>query len=391
MNNFIPYTKQTLEKEDVEQVAVVLNEELITRGPHVEAFEKAVADYCGAQYAVSFNSGTTALNAAAYAGNIGQFDDCLTTPNSFIASAGCASLRGAKTVFLDIDRSTGNLNLDYLQFNLEKKKTRGKTVVIPVHFAGIAVDMEKLESVITDPNVLVIEDAAHAFGSKYKDGSRVGSCKWSNMTVFSFHPAKQVTTGEGGMVLTNDEELFFRLKLYRNNGIIREGEHLFGTQALGYYEVHDLTGNYHLTDFQAALGNSQFKRIDQTVEKRRKLIKEYRKLLKKTQNIKMFSEEFDDMTSFHLAVVQIDFEAFGTSHEKVMQTLQEKGIGTQRHYIPIYRHPVFLKSSGDISEYFPEMERYYKEALSLPLYTSLKIEEVRYVVETLITCLKNSN
>ncbi|HRD56052.1 MAG TPA: DegT/DnrJ/EryC1/StrS family aminotransferase [Parachlamydiaceae bacterium] len=390
MNNFIPYTKQTLEKEDIEQATAALKEELITRGPHAENFEKSMAHYCGAQYAVSFNSATTALYAATFAGRVGSFDDCLTTPNSFIASAGCAASRGAKPVFLDIDRETGNFNLDYLKYNLEKKKSRGKTVILPVHFAGIPVDMEKLDSLIADPNALVIEDAAHAIGSSYKDGSKVGSCKWSHMTVFSFHPAKQLTTGEGGMVLTNDEELCYRLKLYRNNGIVKEGKHLIGKEALGYYEVHDLTGNFHLTDFQAALGLSQLKRVDAIAEKRRVLIKEYRKLLKDVPNIKMFTKEFDDSSSFHLAVVQIDFEAFKTTREKVMFELKEKGIGTQCHYIPIYRHPVFSKVSGDINEYFPEMERYYAQALSLPLYTNLKLEEVNYVVNSLKQVLQLS-
>lgn len=388
MNNFIPYTKQSIHPVDIENVAFALNQEIITRGKTVEEFEKSVAEYCGASYAVSFNSGTTALYAAAFAGRVGSHDECLTTPNSFVASTGCMASNQATPVFLDIDRKTGNLDLNQLQFNLEKKKSRGRTVILPVHFAGIPVDMEKIDYMIQDPDALVIEDAAHALGSCYKDGTKVGSCRWSQMTIFSFHPAKQITTGEGGMVTTNDEEYLNRLKLYRNNGIIREGKDLIQQEAPWYYEAHDLTGNFHLTDFQSALGLSQFKRLDQIVEKRKKLIKAYRKLLKNMPHVTMLTPEYDDQVSFHLAVVQIDYKAFKTTRTEVMHKLKEKGIGTQYHYVPIYRHPYFSKTMGDISEYFPEMENYYSQALSLPLYTDLKLEEVDYVVKSLKQILR---
>lgn len=377
MNNFIPYTKQTITNEDIDSTKEVLSRTLITRGEITENFERAIADYTGSKYAVSFNSGTTALQAACYAGKVSSHDECLTTPNSFVASTGCAVSFGATPVFLDIDRKTGNLDLKNIQFNLEKKKSRGKTVIIPVHFAGIPVDMEKMERMIQDPNTLIIEDAAHALGSSYKNGMKVGSCEYSQMTIFSFHPAKQIAAGEGGMVMTNDEELYNRLKLYRNNGIVRD------EQNPSHYDIIDITGNFHLTEFQAALGLSQFRRIDQIVEKRKQLIKAYRKLLKNMPHIQMFTSEFDEHVSFHLAVVQIKFEAFRTTREQVMQKLKDKGIGTQYHYIPIYRHSYFSKTMGDVSEYFPEMEGYYKEGLSLPLYTDLTLEQVEYVVKSL--------
>lgn len=388
MNNHIPYAKQSINEGDIEEVAKALSQEMITRGPTVEAFEKAVAAYCGASYAVAFNSGTTALYATAFAGRVDGNDVCLTTPNSFVASTGAFVFNGATPIFLDIDRTTGNMDLTNVVYNLEQKKSRGKTVIVPVHFSGIPVDMEQLEFMVKDPNTLVIEDAAHALGSSYKDGTKVGSCKWSHMTIFSFHPAKQITTGEGGMVLTNDEELFNRLKFYRNNGIVREGKQLIGNVAPGYCEIHDLTGNFHLTDFQAALGISQLSRLDQIVAARKKLMNEYRKLFKEIPQIKMFTSEFDDLVSFHLAVVQIDFKALGLSRELVMEKLKEKGIGTQYHYIPIYRHPYFTNSMGDISDYFPEMETYYKEGLTLPLYTDLTTKEVQDIVKTLKEILR---
>lgn len=390
MNNFIPYTKQTINQKDIEKVKEALNQEMITRGPIVEAFENEVADYSGAKYAVSFNSGTTALHAAAYAGDVGIHDVCFTTPNSFVASTSAPTMRGATPVFLDIDRENGNFDLEQLEVNLDRKKLKGKTIVLPVHFSGIAVDMEKIDRMIKDPDLLVIEDAAHAIGSSYKDGSKVGSCRYSHMTIFSFHPAKQITSGEGGMVLTNDEKLFERLKLYRNNGIIRSGKELIGTESPWYYEVHDLTGNYHLTEFQAALALSQFKRIDEIVRKRRELIQEYRKLLKDCPEIKMFSSEYDERTSYHLAVVQVNFSLLNTNRTSVMMKLKEKGIGTQYHYIPIYKHPYFRKRIGEIDEYFPEMEKYFNEGLSLPLYTDLKIEDVHYIVKSLKQVLRLS-
>lgn len=388
MNNFIPYTKQSLNTEDIECVVDALNQTLITRGPIVESFEKAMADYTGAKYAVAFNSGTTALYAACFAGKVGPNDECLTTPNSFVASTGCAAFFGATPIFFDIDRKTGNLDLKNMQFNLEKKKSRGKTVIIPVHFSGIPVDMERLDRMIQDPSTLVIEDAAHALGTSYKNGSKVGSCEYSQMTIFSFHPAKQITSGEGGMVLTNDEELYYRLKLYRNNGIVRED--LPAGQTTPYYDVINLTGNFNLTEFQAALGLNQLKRIDQIVDKRRQLIKLYRKLLKNLPHIQMFTSEFDEHVSFHLAVVQINFEAFKTTRRQVMDKLFEKGIGTQYHYIPMYEHSCFAKSSLNIEEYFPEMEDYFKEGLSLPLYTDLTFDEVEYVVSSLRQVLQLS-
>lgn len=381
MNKFIPYAKQSITPEDIGQVADALKQELITRGPLVEAFEKALADYCGAAYAVAFNSGTSALHAAYFAADIGPYDRCLTTPNTFIATAGAAVARKAHPIFIDIDRSTGNLDINQLAYNLEDHPSRGKTVILPVHFSGIAMDIERIDAAIIDPWAVIIEDAAHALGSQYKNGMKVGSCAWSQMTMFSFHPAKQITTGEGGMVTTNDPELVYRLKLFRDNGIER-------TDIPGYYAVHDLTGNFHMTDFQAALGLSQLQRLDQIVEKRRQLIKAYREELKDVPHLKMLSEENDAETSFHLCVTQIDFAAYKKSRENVMRKLKEKGIGTQVHYIPLYRHPVFAKTMGDISEYFPQTEGYYAQELSLPLFKDLTFEEVKYVCDTLKTCLK---
>lgn len=379
---FIPYAKQSIKSEDLEKVTEALKQDVITRGPCVEAFEKALVQYCGAMHAVAFNSGTSALHAAYFAADIGPLDRCLTTPNTFIATAGAAAMRKANPIFIDIDRETGNFNLQQLAYNLEVPPSRGKTVILPVHFSGIPVDIEKINSLLIDPQSVIIEDAAHALGSQYTNGMKVGSCPWSQMTIFSFHPAKQITTGEGGMVMTNDAALADRLRLFRNNGLERE-QLVQGETAPWYYEIHALSGNFHMTDFQAALGLSQLQRLDHIVEKRRQRVQSYREKLQEIPHLRMLTAAFDSITSYHLAVVQIDFAAYKTTRTDVMQKLKEKGIGSQLHYIPLYRHPVFTQTMGDLSPYFPQMEAYYAQALSLPLYEDLTEEEVGYVCNSL--------
>lgn len=380
----IPYAKQSIDDNDRQNVVEALNQDFITRGPKVEAFEKAIASYCGAQYAVAFNSGTTALFACCYAAQVNQFDRLIVSPNTFVASVGCAA--GATPVFVDIERTTGNFNLEQVNFTLQKPFSRGRPVIMAVHFAGRPVDMQKLDLSICHPDAIVIEDAAHAIGSEYPSGEKVGSCAFSHMTMFSFHPAKTITTGEGGMVTTNDPELYHRLLAYRNNGIEREQRYLVNPhakEAVEYYEVQDITGNFHMTDMQAALGLSQLARIDKFIDKRRKVVRHYRHLLKDARHIMLFDESQDPKIAPHLFVVQIDYAKCKTTREKVMARLKEKGIGTQVHYIPVYRHPYYMKRCGDIREYFPETEKYYEQALSLPLYYDLDLKDVERVCQEL--------
>jgi UDP-4-amino-4,6-dideoxy-L-N-acetyl-beta-L-altrosamine transaminase len=381
---FLPYAKQSVTTEDINAVIEAIGSDWITRGPMVEDFEEGIAEYCGAVYAVAFSSGSAALDAASHAAQVGAFDRVITTPNSFVATAGPAIRRGATPVFVDIDPKTGNLDLEQLKYTVETPSTRGKQVIIPVHFSGIAVDMESLNRSLVNPESIVIEDAAHALGSSYNDGQKVGCCFHSDMTVFSFHPAKTITTGEGGMVTTNDRELFERLREFRNNGIEKPLDH----PDPWYYEVKALTGNFNFTDFQAALGLSQLNRLDATVLKRRELVTRYREKLKDVPHLCLFSEDSDDRTCHHLMIVQIDFDAYGISRSETMHRLLEKGIGTQVHYIPVYRHPFFKDKKGDISEYFPKMERYYAQALTLPLYSSMGLSDVDCVVSSLKNILR---
>lgn len=382
-DDYIPYARQNISKEDIEAVHQALSQPFITRGPFVEAFEKEVANYCGAQYAVAFSNATAALRAAYHAAEVSAPDRVITSPNSFIASIGPGIQSSATPIFVDIDRSTGNLNLEQVALNVNQQQSKGKTVVVPVHFSGIPVDVQALDASISDYRTVIIEDAAHAMGSSYKDGSKVGSCLSSQMTVFSFHPAKTMTTGEGGMVTTNDAELCHRLQLYRNNGIEKDPLYLDQTDYPGYYEVNFLSGNYHLTDIQAALGLSQLKRLDQFIEKRKQLMELYRSKLSCFEHVRLFSPSPDLSIAYHLCVVQIDFAAYKKTRKAVMEGLHRMGIGTQMHYIPLYRHPFFTKSAGDISEYFPEMEKYYSQALSLPLYYDLNEQDIDKVVLSL--------
>lgn len=383
---FIPYAKQSINEADQEEVRKALNSQFITRGPLVEEFERQMAQYCGAEYAVAFSSGTAALIAACHAAGVGPNDRFLTTPNTFVATAGAGVHFGATPIFIDIDRNTGNIDLDQLEHNLNIPSSRGRTIILPVHFAGIAVDMEALDRMINNPDTIIIEDAAHAIGSRYKNGLRVGCGAWSQMTMFSFHPAKTITTGEGGMILTNDADLRHRLCRFRNNGIERDPRYLHQAPAPWYYEVQEITNNYNFSEMQAALGISQLSRLDEFAEKRRQLVRHYRTNLQDCPHIRLLSTEFDEHTAFHLFVVQIDFKALGIPRELVMERLKTDRIGTQVHYIPLYRHPYFQKKAGDISQYFPQMEAYYEQALSLPLYASLTNHNVDYISD----CLKKA-
>lgn len=369
--DFLAYTAPSLTAEDAKAITKAFKSETITRGPLVQEFEQALADECGAKYAVVFNSGTSALEAAFFACKASPYDRIITSPNTFIGTITGALKRNSKVTLVDIDPKTGNLDLSLLEEEINQPSSRGREIIVPVHYAGIAIDIESIRSSIMRPDTIIIEDAAHAFGSTYPNGSKVGCCELSDMTIFSFHPAKQFTTGEGGAVLTNDPHYYERLKLFRNNGIVPKGE---------FYEVVELSGNYNFTEFQAALGLSQLSRVKKMNEARSKLIKTYRRLLQDIPSISLMPEELDERTSYHLFVIRTP------ERDRVRAHLKEQNIGSQVHYIPLYRHPV-LRLNPDC---FPNMETFFAEALSLPLHAGMEESDVERVVDAIRGSLAGS-
>jgi UDP-4-amino-4,6-dideoxy-N-acetyl-beta-L-altrosamine transaminase len=384
---FFPYGRQWIDQKDIDSVVETLKSDTITRGERVIAFEKALADYCGAKHVIAFNNGTSALHAAYYAAEVSSFDQVVTSPNTFVGTVTGAMLLGAKPRLIDIELSSGNMDISHLEPRVMPPSTRGRNIFVPVHFAGRPIDMQRLEACI--PEAVVIEDACHALGATYTNGKRVGCCEWSNMTVFSFHPVKTITMGEGGAVLTNDDWLDIRLRHFRNNGMESDPRYMCEeSPGPWYYEVQDFTGNYHLTAIQAALGLSQLQKIDGFVAKRRHLVAEYRKHLASVPHVQLLSAAEDDHSAHHLFVVLIDFEKINKTRADVILALREAGVGTQVHYIPLYRHPIFRNKFGIDEELFPQTEGYYSQALSLPLYYALEEKDIATICNTLQIVLK---
>lgn len=382
----IPYAKQWIDDEDTACVEQALKGEWITRGPEVASFEQEIAERVQARYAVAFNSATNALSAAYYAADVGEGDRILTSPNTFVGTVSGAIQKGAKVDFIDIDPETGLMDINLLQHEMNFPSTRSKEIIVPVHLSR-SIDMSSIASSVVRLDTIIIEDAAQALGSYDPQGNPVGACAFSDMTVFSFHPAKMITTGEGGMVTTNDSELYHKLQLFRNNGIERDTTRLIGDEAPWYYEVVSFTGNHHMHDFQAALGRSQLRKIDKFIEIREKLRARY---LKELEGVKFLQSLVGaPHTAYYLFVVRIDFEQAKISRQDMMLALGEKGVGTQVHYIPLYRHPVFGAShESNFSTSYPGAELYYKTALTLPLHCHMDEEDVVMIcdeIKALIT------
>lgn len=371
---YIPYGKQTLDDDDIKAVVDVLKSDFITTGPKIEEFEIKVADYVGAKYAVAIANGTAALHAACFAAGIGEGDEVITTPITFAASANCALYCGATPVFADIDKESYNISPK----DIRKKITDRTKAIIAVHFTGQPCEMDEIHKIAEDNNLIVIEDAAHALGADYK-GKKIGSL--SDMTTFSFHPVKHITTGEGGMIVTNDEKLYERLKLFRTHGITREEKYLSRNDGPWYYEQIDLGYNYRITDIQCALGISQMDKLDDFVEKRRMLVGRYNNAFEDISEI-VTPKQFEGCNnSYHLYVIQVE------NRLEVFNKLRTAGIGVNVHYIPVYKHPYYQKNDYD-KVCCPNAEEYYEHCISLPLYPKLTIEEQDYVIKKVIETVK---
>jgi UDP-4-amino-4,6-dideoxy-N-acetyl-beta-L-altrosamine transaminase len=383
MSPLIPYGRQSISPEDVEAVLRVLRSDFLTQGPEIEAFEKAAAGFCGATHAVAVSSATSALHIACLAAGLGPGDRLWTSPNTFVASANCALYCGAHPDFVDIDPDTGNMDAAALERKLREARVMGTLpkVVVPVHFAGQPCDMEAIGRLAGEYGFTVIEDASHALGAFHRD-SRVGGCDRSGMAVFSFHPVKIATTGEGGMVLTRDAALAEKLALLRSHGITRDPARMGGRcPGPWYYEQQELGFNYRMNDIEAALGRSQLGRLDAFVDRRRELASRYDSLLGNLP-LRPLAERPWARSSCHLYVVRLDLAAMGKTQAGVFEAMRAAGIGVNLHYIPVHTQP-YYRGLGFRPGDFPEAERYAAEALTLPLYYGLTDADQDRAIEAL--------
>lgn len=380
MKKFIPYGKHWVDKNDIKSVTDTLKSDFLVQGPGVDKFEAALCAYTGAKYAVAVSSGTAALHLAVLALGLKEGSEGITTPNTFVASSNALLYAGLKPVFADIDPKTYNIDPK----EIEKKITKKTKVIVAVDFAGQPAELEKIYKLAKKNKISIIEDAAHAIGSKYADGSLVGSCKYSDLTTFSFHPVKTITTGEGGAITTNSKELHDKLILLRSHGITKDPANLKKNPGPWYYEMQELGFNYRLSDFQAALGLSQLKKLNGFIKRRRQIVDKYNKAFKKLNNILTPYENEGVRSAFHIYVVQIDFEKLGKSRKQVMEELKEKGVGTQVHYIPVHHQPYYKKLLNIKSSELPESEKYYEHCLTLPLFPRMSDREVGHIITTIL-------
>lgn len=384
----IPYGRQEISKEDIDEVVETLKSDFLTQGPKGPLFEKIVAEYCGSKHGITANSATSALHIACLALNLRMGDRLWTSPNSFVASANCALYCGAKVDFVDIDPLTYNLSAEALEKKLIKAKQDNKLpkIVIPVHFAGQSCDMQKIYSLSKEYGFKIIEDASHAIGGSYIN-NKIGMCEYSDITVFSFHPVKIITTAEGGMATTNDRSLYERMQLFRTHGVTRDpGLMTKESEGAWYYEQVDLGFNYRMTEIQAALGISQMRRVDEFVTKRNILKNRYNKLLSELPVIT--PHQSNKVTSaLHLYPIQIDTDNTKLTRDQVFNSLRKGGIGVNVHYIPIHTQPYYQEMGFRYGD-FPMAETYYNNAISLPLYSQMSFEAQDKVVSTLLEALK---
>lgn len=377
----IPYGRQEITTEDIEAVVSVLRSDFLTQGPAVPAFEAAVAKVSGAGHAVAVNSATSALHIACLALGLGDGDLLWTVPNTFVASANCARYCGADVDFVDIDPHTWNISVEKLEAKLIAAKQHGRLpkIVVPVHFAGQPTDQEAIARLGKAYGFRIVEDASHAIGAS-AHGEPVGNCKWSDITVFSFHPVKIVTTGEGGMALTNDAKLAERMVSLRSHGITRDASRFeYPSTGPWYYEQQELGFNYRLTDIQAALGKSQLSRLDAYVERRNQLARRYDKGLSDLP-IQLPTVKQGNRSAFHLYVARIPSKGAGRTRNDIYDALRAKGVMANLHYLPVHLQPYYRNLGFSVGQ-FPEAEAHSHQSITLPLYPTLSVEDQDKVIE----------
>lgn len=372
-DKFLPYGKQVIDENDIKSVVNILNGDYLTTGPAVSEFEKKIADYVGSKYAVSVSNGTAALHIACLSAGIKEGDEVITTPMTFAASANCILYCGAKPVFVDIDKETYNINVN----EIEKKITPKTKAIIPVHFTGQSVDLDPILELAQKYNLIVIEDAAHALGTKYK-GKFIGSI--SDMTEFSFHPVKTVTTAEGGIITTNRKDLYEKLLLFRTHGITRNTEFMENkNEGPWYYEQIDLGYNYRITDLQCALGITQMDKLDEFIKRRKELVGMYNEYLSKIDGVIIQKEEEFSDTSRHLYIMKLDLDKFKVGRKEIFEALLAENIGVNVHYLPVYLHP-YYKKLGYEKGLCPNAEELYDSMITLPLYPGMSDDDFYDVI-----------
>jgi len=374
--NFIPYGKQTISEDDINSVIEVLKSDFLTTGPKVKEFEEKISSYCGAKYCVAVSNGTAALHLASMV-LLNENDKVLTTPNSFLATSNSILYVNAKPIFVDIQED-GNIDLDLCE--IELKKDSSIKAIYVVHFSGNPINQKKLKYLKETYHIKILEDCAHSIGATF-EGIKAGSCTNSDCSIFSFHPIKHITTGEGGAITTNSKELYEKLLLLRAHGMSPRAD-----IAPWHYDMIELGFNYRLTDISSALGLSQLKKLDSFLYLRRAIAKRYDDFFSKTNFIKPLYP-FTNNSAYHLYVIKIDFEKLNIDKKEIFLKMREKNIGLQLHYIPINKQP-YYKSLGFGNEITPVMDKYYKKVISLPIYPNLTYEEQNYVCEKILEILK---
>lgn len=364
----IPYGRQTIEEDDIQAVVDVLRSDYLTTGPKIAEFEKMVADYVGAKYAVAISNGTSALHAACFAAGIQPGDEVITTPLTFAASSNCVLYCGGTPVFADVDPKTYNIDPE----DIRRKITDKTKAIIAVHLAGQPCDMDEIHKIAKEHDLIVIEDGAHALGSVYK-GKKVGTL--SDMTTFSFHPVKPITTGEGGMIVTDNEEFYQKMMLFRSHGITRDENLMTRNDGPWFYQQLDLGYNYRITDIQCALGCSQMKKLDRFLALRKEIVTRYNEAFADCENIVTPYQLPETESGWHLYIVQVK----NCDRRKVFETLRERGIAVNVHYIPVYMHP-YYQEHGYKDVHCKNAEEVYSHIISLPLYPALTSEQQKFVI-----------
>jgi UDP-4-amino-4,6-dideoxy-N-acetyl-beta-L-altrosamine transaminase len=371
-STILPYGHQWVDEEDIAAVIEVLKSDWVTQGPKVDEFETKVAEYCGAKYAVAVSSGTAALHAACAVIGISEGDEVITTPITFAATANAVVYCGGKPVFADIKEDTLNIDHDEIRRRISPRTK----ALLPVDFAGHPADLDEIKAIAEEKGLIIIEDATHALGAEYK-GRKIGSL--ADMTIFSFHPVKHITTGEGGMILTDNEEFYAKLKTLRHHGIVKDNP----SQGSWYYEIYNPGYNFRLTDFQCALGISQLSKLDRFIQRRREIAARYNEAFADMEEVITPLEDKDVKAAYHIYVIQLRTELLKGGRKEIYEALRAENIGVNVHYMPIHLHPFYRNKFGYERGNYPKAERYYDRAITLPIFPKMSNQDVRDVIKAM--------